>query len=433
MRAVNRNNMLKFFNRSEFSRNVLLLFSGSVLSQLIPFITLPILQKFFFSPADFGVLAIFTSSAEMVSGIACLKLEYGIVIQRKLKDAINLFYGAFRILIFISLVSFIVVIAFGSSLATLIGEPKMKSLILLIPIYIFLVGLNDLLNYWFNRKKQFGTISLAKINQTASAELIKLGSGFLSFDFIGLILGRISGFFFSNIYLLRKFYQSDFKALRLLNKSKRDELVKENRSFIYFTTPTVFISSLINLTYLQIFMVFFGKEIVGMLGVSMSYLSAGFGVIAVSFSQVFYSRLSEISSRELMYKTYRKNAALLFLIALFPVVFVYVIPVNLVTQLLGDSWAELLPIARIMVVWLSVWFVSSSLSFIYIRLEKQKWMLFFDFIHWILILAGTYSAYYFGKTLTATLWGFTIAQVTYYVLVIFLALYFIKKSTKLTD
>jgi len=109
--------MLKTFKESEFSRNVLILFTGSALSQAIPFIVLPILQKYFFGPSDFGILAVFISFCELFATIACLKLEYGIVLQKRMKDAINLAYGAVRISFGIVLVGLLTVFLFKKSIA----------------------------------------------------------------------------------------------------------------------------------------------------------------------------------------------------------------------------------------------------------------------------------------------------------------------------
>ena len=103
---------------SEFFRNVLILFSGSFLSQVIPFIVLPFLQKYFYSPADFGLLAVFVSFCELFSQIATLKLEFGIVIQHRIRAAINIAYGAFRVSVGMAILSLLVVLVFKSQIAS---------------------------------------------------------------------------------------------------------------------------------------------------------------------------------------------------------------------------------------------------------------------------------------------------------------------------
>lgn len=420
--------MIQRIKESDFIRNIFVLFSGSLLSQLIPFIALPFLQKYFYSPADFGLLAIFISFCELFANVATCKLEYGIVIQRRIKNAINLLYGAVRVMLLVMVVSAVIALIFKKQLAQYFGEPRLESYMFLLPLYVIVFSLSEIASYWFNRKKAFKIISLSKVIQTSSSESIKFIAGFFHFGPLGLIIGRVSGFVFANVYYLRMFFKKDRKTLQLINRKHSNQMVKENNKFIFFTTPSVFIGNLINVVYLQLFLVYFGEDIVGMIGVSMTYLSAGFGVVAISFSQVFYSKVAETKSKEKLLEMYKRFAKNLMLVALVPILVVYLIPASWVAQLLGEKWLYLMDIARIMVLWLAVWFVSSSLSFIYMRLRKQQVMMIYDFIHLLLIVTGFFAGYWSNLTLNGALWGFTIAQMIFYLFVIYIAIHFIKRT-----
>jgi lipopolysaccharide exporter len=414
--------------QSQFAQNVFILLTGSLISQILPFLMLPILQKYFYEPADFGILAVFISMCEVFSSIACLKMEFAIVIQKTVRQAINMAFAAIRIAGALTVFSLVVVLVFRKELSEYYNEPKLENYLFLLPLYVFLVGTNDTLSYWFNREKKFRTISSSKVVQTSFAEVTKLSLGFLGANYAGLLLGRLLGFFFSVCYLVMRFFRRDRRALRLIRTNESNQLIRANSSYVFFTTPTVFVNSLINLVYLNLFISYFGKDVAGLLGVSMTYLSAGFGVISVSFSQVFFSKLSEIAGSHHLLGVYRKFARQLALLAILPLVGIYLIPTKLVVYLLGEEWNQLLGVARIMAVWLSIWFVSSSLSFIYIRLGRQKEMLLFDTIHLLLIIAGFFTARAIDTSLTSALWGFSIAQSLYYLFAIFIAIYYIKRS-----
>lgn len=414
--------------KSPFAQNVFILLTGSVISQILPFLMLPILQKYFYKPADFGILAVFISMCEVFSGIACLKMEFAIVVQKTIRNAINVAFAALKITGGMALLSLIIVLLFKNELSVYYNEPKLANYLFLLPLYVFLVGINDILTYWFNRKQKFKTISSSKVVQTSFAEGVKLGFGYLGASYVGLLLGRLLGFFFSACYLAWRFLKKDFKALRLIRNKTSNELVKANKQYVFFTTPGVFVNSLINLTYLNLFISYFGKDIAGLLGVSMAYLSAGFGVISISFSQVFFSKVSEIADSNHLLRVYKRFAGQLALMALLPLAVIYLIPTKMVVYLLGEEWNQLMVVARIMAVWLSIWFVSSSLSFIYIRLGRQKEMLLFDCVHLLLVIIGFFTAKFIHPSLTSALWGFSISQSVYYLFAIFIAIYFIKKS-----
>lgn len=420
--------MIYKLKESEFTRNVFTLFTGSFFAQLIPFLVLPVLQKFYYSPADFGILAVFVSICELFSGIACLKLEFGIVLQRSVRKAINLAFTALQISWVTATLSLGVVFLFKEQIAYRADAVQLENYLFLVPFYVLFVGFNDVLTYWFNRKKAFKTLAFSKTAQAVSAESTKLIGGVFKVDFFGLLVGRVFGLFAVSIYLAKHFWKKDRKALRLIRASERKVSIQKNKDYIFFTTPSVLLGSLINLVYIQLFLYYFGKDIVGQIGVSMTYLSAGFGVISVSFSQVFYSKLAETAGRENLLKMYVRFARNLAFLACIPILGLYLLPVKLVVYFLGENWSELVPIARIMVIWLAVWFVSSSLSFIYMRLGKQKIMLLFDFIHLLLIILGFFTAIQFEMNYKFALWGFSIAQVLFYLTVIFIAIFFIKRS-----
>jgi O-antigen/teichoic acid export membrane protein len=419
--------MIKQIRESEFLRQIFVLFTGSLISQILPFALLPILQKYYYSPSDFGIFVLFFSFAEIFSTIATLKLEYGIVVQATLRKAVNLMFGALRISCLVTVLSFSVIFFFKEEIARQMHAPGLENYLLLLPLFIFLFSFNEIASYWFNRKKNFSIISTSKVVQTGTAETIKLATGIANFNFSGLILGRIFGYFFSGSYYLIRFFQRDKRTLKLISYKESNQLIKANKSYIYFTTPSVFLGTFINFAYLSLFSFYFGKEIVGMIGISMSYLSAGFGIISISFSQVFYSKIAEIKDKVILLQTYKRFAKNLMFIAFAPILFVYLIPVDWITYLLGEKWNALIPIARIMVLWLSVWFVASSLSFIYIRLGKQKLMVFYDFLHLLLIIIGFFAGYAIGKTHTSSLIGFTVAQIIYYFFAVYIAIYYIKR------
>ena len=385
------------------------------------------MQKFFFKPADFGVLAVFISLSDIFTNISCLKLEFAIVPQTSYRKAVNMAFGAIKVSWIVALLSLILILIFAKELSSYFNEPKLNGYLFLIPIYVLITGFNDVLSYWFNRRKRFTQISKSKIIQTSSAELVKLGSGLMSINYIGLIAGRILGFFFSLCYFLSRLFKEDKHSFKFLNHRESNALIKENKRYLFFTTPSVFLGSLLNLVYLNLFLVHFGKEVVGIIGVSMTYISAGFGVISLSFSQVFYAEISEIRNREEILKIYLSFAKKLMLLAIVPLVLIYLIPGKLIIYLLGDQWEQLIHVARIMAIWLAVWFVSSSLSFIYIRLGRQREMMIFDLLHLVLMVGGFYAGYFFSPTLMGALWGFSISQVIYYLFAIFIAIYFIKK------
>ena len=80
--------MFKKLLKSEFSRNVMTLLTGSVIAQFIPLLLTPILSRLF-SPEEFGLFAFYISIITLFSAIATGRYELAILLPKDDKKAIN--------------------------------------------------------------------------------------------------------------------------------------------------------------------------------------------------------------------------------------------------------------------------------------------------------------------------------------------------------
>ncbi len=74
--------------KSEFSRNVLTLMTGTTIAQAIPIAISPILTRIY-TPEDFGVFALYMSVASLLSTLATGRYELAIMLPKKDEDAVN--------------------------------------------------------------------------------------------------------------------------------------------------------------------------------------------------------------------------------------------------------------------------------------------------------------------------------------------------------
>jgi lipopolysaccharide exporter len=411
-------------------QNVMVLFTGTAVSQLIPFLVLPILQKYYYGPEAFAKLASFVYFSEMLGVISTLKLEYAIVGKPSLRDSREVAITGFR------------VVAISATLTLLLagvfyrfdwihGLHELGALIFLMPIVVFAMGSVQLTAYWFNARKEYDRIARGKLIQTASGEGVKLLSGISGLNFSGLILGRVSGFSLTAIFQYMR-YRKDVAAVECRNFSKW-KLLGEHKSFIFYTTPSVFVGAFINFLYIEMFVENFGPASAGMVSVAMTYVGAGLGMVAASISQVYYGTISGIHEKKAMLSLYGKFLGRLTVMSAGMTALVWVLPASWVVGVLGDEWNNLIIYCRVISLWLGVWFISSSLSFIFLRLQRQREMLLFDALHIALVYVGFHAGRVWGGNDVSALWGFTLAQVLSYTIAIVLAIFFIRISPLLRN
>lgn len=419
-----------FSLKSKFSRNVFVLSTGTAISQVIPFIVLPILQKYFYGPSDFAMLATFVYFSEMIGVISTLKLEYAVGRQSTPQEARELVDAGFRVVAFSATGSLLLsVVCYFFDLIH--GLHALGAAIFLLPLVVACMGVIQLTSYWFNVRQEYSRLAANKMIQTTTGESLKLLTGFAGINFMGLIAGRTAGMLLVAWTQLRTFAQQAI-GIERRNITVWSQLVK-NKAYVLYTTPSVFVGAFINFLFLELFLNHFGSVSAGMISVAMTYVGAGLGVMAGSISQVYYGTIARIHSRREMLRLYLRFLGRLLALSLAMTLVFWVLPASWVIGVLGEEWNELMVYCKIISVWLGVWFVSSSLSFIYMHLQRQRAMLVFDVLHIALVYAGFHIGRMWGETDIAALWGFTLAQVISYVLAIALAIHFIRSTPLLRN
>ena len=86
----------------------------------------------------------------------------------------------------------------------------------------------------------------------------------------------------------------------------------------------------------------------------------------------------------------------------------------------------MMPVIKVMILWMSIMFVSSSLSYVYIKLNRQKTLIYFDIIHLALTIGSIAVSYQLYHSFWISLYWFTIAKGVYYLFAVFATYYFFR-------
>ena len=88
-----KNKIVKLFNYkitdSVYANNIIKLFSGTMLSQIIVFVSAPLITRIF-EPSEFGIFALFISILSILSAISCFKYDSAIILPQKENEALSL-------------------------------------------------------------------------------------------------------------------------------------------------------------------------------------------------------------------------------------------------------------------------------------------------------------------------------------------------------
>ncbi|MCD4704788.1 oligosaccharide flippase family protein [bacterium] len=312
--------MIKLLKRkifkSDFSKGVLTLVSGTALAQLIPFLIMPLLSRLY-TPDDFGVFGLFMAISSLIAVIATGRYELAIVLPKRNKDAVNLLFVSILISVFISIITLIFFLLFSEQVSILLAEKKIKKWLLIVPILVLLIGLFQSLNYWANRQKSFGSISKAKISHSTSLSLVNLLFGFAKRTQSGLIFGQIFGRLMSVLTLLYtnikslNYYKKHISLKRSLYLAKRYKEFPLINSLQAFSDKSKESGIIFIITY------FFSSSILGYYNFGLRAIQSPLLIIKASIAQVFYQKFSELKGfNQSLYPFFKKLFIKLLIMAI---------------------------------------------------------------------------------------------------------------------
>jgi O-antigen/teichoic acid export membrane protein len=412
--------------KNQFLKNVLTIFSGTTIAQIINFSAIIILQRYFYSPEEYAPFRLFFEFAAVFSSVAALRLESGLILEREDSRALSLLRICLKYAVIVSLIGGVVFTFY------FINEIKVFQyewlLIVLMPLAIFSNGIIQISRQFFTRSKNFLTITTSRVIHSTSGSLAQIITGLLSFNFTGLVIGRLIGLVSGNINYVRKYFQN-YNWIKK-NKPLEKELIQKHNKFIWFSSPGVFVGNSINLITLIFFTHYYGEKFSGLLAAAIQYLGLLIMMFSSSFAQVYYNEIAQIKNPKALYKSYTYWLKRLFVLTLIGWIILVITPSSLLTSILGDKWSGLMDAIKVISPWMAIMFIASSLSYVFIRLEKQKEIFFFDVFHLVLIIITLGLGHFFLNEKNQILYLVTIVQSVFYILSISLALKFLIANLK---
>lgn len=361
----------KLLPKSEFSKNVVTLMTGTTIAQAIPIAITPILTRIY-TPEDFGVLTLYMSMCILFGNISNARYELAIMKPTSEEEANNVARLSLLIAFTLSMILLLFIVIFHSSIIDFFNNENLKYWIYLIPLTVFLLGLYNVLNYANSRKKLFGNVSKANVIKSISLGFFQLTIPFSISGASGLIIGYIMSNFLGNVNLFRSTFDKknrlfDFDFKRIVN------VAKKYNEFPKFTLPAA-ISNSITLQFSNVLISnFYSIQTLGFYALSQRLLSVPISLIASAIGQVFFQKSTEElslsgSARETFLSTFKK----LFIIGapIFLVLFFTLEPIF--GFVFGEKWAIAGTYSKILIPLFFARFIIAPISVLNVVYKKNK-------------------------------------------------------------
>jgi len=367
---------------------VLTLVSGTLISRLIALFAIPVLARLY-TPAEFGVMALFTTVGSLVACVACGRYEMAIILPEKDRDALHLVVASLVISAVVSVLSLFAFMWSGDWISTVLGSPELSGWLWLAPVMIFASSAYIALRAWAARAGDFDTISRSMIANTLVSVLVQL---FLVTPKRlmegGLIVGRVIGAVVQILVLIAAGWQQMRELYGAgLSVSRMKSLLYRYRDFPLFDAGANLLNETSREMPVLVLGVFFNPVIVGFYSVGRRMLGMPVQLFSNAIAQVFFPKAAEAYAADKLAPLARDVFERLAIAAVTPMLMGIVIMQEGVDVFLGATWSE----AAIYVQWLAlsvmVIFITAPFAQLFNVLEQQRARLVYVSIMTLLQLA----------------------------------------------
>lgn len=360
----------KLLPKSDFSKNVLTLMTGTTIAQAIPILVSPILTRLY-SPSDFGILSLFVSIVTIFGAVANGRYELAIMLPKKEEDVVNLLALSICIAFFLSLFLMIIIVIFHDSIISLFNNKAISLWLYFMPFVILLIGIFNALNYYHTRKKEFKLIAKSNMFKTMIAAIIQIGLGILHAGVLGLISGRIFLYIIANLVLLKDMLNKNFISIISFSKMKVNFIRYLN--FLKYSMGANLANTLSHNLINILISLFYSISTLGLYSIVNRVLNMPMVLIGRSFGQVFYQKATEekntTGSAEVIFKrTYKR----LTLVSIIIGIILFFSIKDAFAIIFGEQWRIAGYYCQILLPLFLVRFIVSPISIINSIFEKQK-------------------------------------------------------------
>ena len=377
-------------------RNVGKLLSANVIAQALGILVYPILTRMY-SPEDFGLLNLFMSIVGVLVIVSTMQMQDAVVLPENEHEARSIVHicltGIFALVFLITLT-----IPFADSIANLFNSPQLARYYWLLPCNVLLLGIWNVLNYWYIRHNAYDKISGYQISQSLFSAGFKTGFGALGQLNGGLIYSSILSPLCS---ILRVFLREDKSIVRSFvhfDHGNWGEIFRKYSNFPKYTLPHSLINYIAGQMPVLLLTPFFSSHEVGFWTMAVLLSFSPINVVTNALYQVFYRQTAaKVNARQSIGNFYRRFTiwTLVIIVPLFVCLW-FVLPM-LTQWLLGDVWR----VTGIYIRWMLPWLVCNMLcgatGYIYEVFFKQNHGLYFEILITVVRFIGLGIGIYYNS------------------------------------
>ena len=195
--------VLAFIKSNNVVNNSSVLMLGTLISQLVVILVSPILTRMY-SPEDFGVFSVYVAIVTFFTVISNLRYELAIPLSKSLTVTLSIAKLNLLLIALFSVLLGVLLYASDGYFLGLMNSSVLHDFFWLLPVGVFIGGVYSLFSFWSLKKKNFLQLAVSRALRGGFLAVFQVIFGLFNFNFLGMILGHLLGFFVATFFLLKK-------------------------------------------------------------------------------------------------------------------------------------------------------------------------------------------------------------------------------------
>jgi O-antigen/teichoic acid export membrane protein len=405
-----------------FLKNVLTLFSGTVVAQLIGIAFVPVLTRLF-TPEEFGVFYLFASTATILTIIITGGYETTFVLPESEKDARQLLVFSLMVTLAVTIFYFLICLCIQRWSNVFFTSEHSKIILWLIPVYSCLVGLSRIFKNWSIRVKKYKWVSGANIIRSSSTSGLQTSFGLFHTGSLGLVTASCISQILPLWFLMKK-NKTRWKRFTFNSLKEVYRKGKEYKNFPLLMMPGDVLNEVSIQSPVYFLKTAFSNAVVAIYSLPYKIMNQPTRFIGQAVSEVYYRHVSELNAQnkdlsEITFNTFKT----LFILGILPFFVTIFWGQEIFSFVFSKEWAASGRIAAYLSPWLLFEFSGYPISNMFIIRKKLQYSFFLTLFLLIIRIAGLLVGTLIMNDLEITIILFAGSSFIYWVFIVYFCLH----------
>lgn len=288
-----------------FGSRVLLLAGGTGFGQLLLILVAPVLTRLY-TPADFGLLAVFSGLNGIFGVTMALRYEFAVPVARSEYEAAATIVLASLLVLLTSSLAAVGLVVVGEDLVAWAGMPELASVLWLVPPTLLVTSLAQPFDYWSLRRGRIGLNAATRVVQFGGQGLAQLLLGLVGIGGAGMVVGYAAGYVGRLLLFLVALSSEERRYLQMVKHRTLVAVARAGWTYPVYATPTSFLQGVISFLPPILLAAIHDPATAGLFGLAQRLLVVPIRLVATAASQVFLdtaARLDHLALRRLVDRT----------------------------------------------------------------------------------------------------------------------------------